>query len=239
MCRRAHRTFLLLQPMRNLFCTVLMSLLMASLWGQRGSCSVSTADSTRFLLSVNGVSWGDSAQTAWTFVGDPGTYTLTMLPVDSLATLLTSEVEVTAGVERNYMLMFGDDRSKFFLAVTAETTYNPSGDYAEASMIPAAREAASGVQVANATPFAEVRSALRGAVFQKERIAMIEDYLLGHSLSVAQLSELLSAVDAEDARLALALKAAPKLTDPQNLEQLDQAFYLSSSRKKLHKAVGQ
>lgn len=239
MCRRALRTFLLLQPMRNLFCTVLMSLLMASLWGQRGSCSVSTADSTRFLLSVNGVSWGDSAQTAWTFVGDPGTYTLTMLPVDSLATLLTSEVEVTAGVERNYMLMFGDDRSKFFLAVTAETTYNPSGDYAEASMIPAAREAASGVQVANATPFAEVRSALRGAVFQKERIAMIEDYLLGHSLSVAQLSELLSAVDAEDARLALALKAAPKLTDPQNLEQLDQAFYLSSSRKKLHKAVGQ
>ena len=239
MCRRALRTFLLLQPMRNLFCTVLMSLLVASFWGQRGSCSVSTADSTRFLLSVNGVSWGDSAQAAWTFMGDPGTHTLTMLPVDSLATLLTSEVEVTAGVERDYMLMFGDDRSKFFLAVTAETTYNPSGDYAEASVIPAAREAASGVQVANATPFAEVRSALRGAVFQKERIAMIEDYLLGHSLSVAQLSELLSAVDAEDARLALALKAAPKLTDPQNLGQLDQAFYLSSSRKKLHEAVGQ
>ena len=68
---------------------------------------------------------------------------------------------------------------------------------------------------------------------------MIEDYLLGHSLSVAQLSELLSAVDAEDARLALALKAAPQLTDPQNLGQMDQAFYLSSSRKKLYEAVGQ
>ena len=236
---QALRTSLLLQPMRNLFCTVLMSLLVASFWGQRGSCSVSTADSTRFLLSVNGLSWGDSAQTAWTFVGDPGAYTLTMWPLDSVATLLTGEVQVTAGVERDYMLMFGEDRSKFVLAVTAETTYSPSGDYAEASVIPAAREAASGVKVAHATPFAEVRTALRGAVFQKERIAMIEDYLLRHSLSVAQLSELLFAVDAEDARLDLALKAAPQLTDPQNLGQMDQAFYLSSSRKKLHEAVGQ
>ena len=223
--------------MRYLICTGLMSLLAATLWGQRGSCRVSTADSTCFLLSVNGVSWGDSAQSAWSFVADPGTYILHLLAVDSAATLFTSEVEVSNSVERNYMLLFGEEQTKF-LVVASETRYNPSGDDLRASVIPAAREGSFGVQAASATPFAEVRSALRNALFQKERIALIEEYLLGNVLSVGQLSELLAAVDAEDARLALALKAAPALTDPQNLGQLDQTFYLSSSRKKLHGAVG-
>lgn len=204
---------------------------------QQGRCIITSSDSTAFALTVNGISWGDSAEWSWDFVGEVGTYRITAFPNDSLASFLQTEVIVSAGVERTYDLHFLAE-GQYQLNVAAETNY---GGGATSASLPSMVEASSGQRSAqsmiSSSAFDQAMTEIRAAFFQKDRQAIIESFLLDHSLSVDQLRQLLSAIDAEDLRLQLALDAQGKLHQPARLIELDDLFYLSSSKTRLRQAA--
>ena len=223
--------------MKSLLLSVFCLLSATATLAQTGRCIISTSDSTAFALTVNGISWGDSAQTTWDFVGEPGNYRITAFPDDSLASFLQSEVVVTQGIERSYDLSFLAD-GQFMMYVASETSIleeTPLDAGTSAVAVASTQRAAlSGV---TGSAFDQTLVELRAIFFQKDRIALIESFLLEHSLSVEQLRQLLSSIDAEDARLRMALLAVEKLYQPSRVGELEDLFYLSASKRSLSQAA--
>lgn len=214
---------------------------MAAQWG---ACEIYTADSTRFRLTVDGHSFGDTAQTSWRFVADPGTMQVNVFPVDSVIKFLEAQVVVSPGLERSYQLMFVNERTNYIFGIAAEHTWTDAQMNADSTTVrlnalPFAETTSADLNQRFSPAFEQTMTELRAAYLQSEREAIIRAYLSKHPISTTELRQLLSSIDAEDRRLELVEAAAHRLPSPSHIQQLADLFYLTSSQEKLVRLAGE